>query len=130
MTLEDQRPRPEDERSLLDAARAGDERAFGSLAGRHQDGLELYRLLMLGCPDKAHDVVHEALLRGWRGLAEVAPSASVRIWLYRLATDVCLENLQGTDEFQRRPPFDPVNDDDRSNSDCAGTFGPQRRPGR
>jgi hypothetical protein len=52
------------------------------------------------------------MLRGWRGLAEVAPSASVRIWLYRLATDACMENLQGTDEFSAGHRFDPVNDDD------------------
>ncbi len=95
----------EDERSLLAAARAGDERAFGSLAGRHRAGLELYCLLMLGCPDRAQAVVHEALLRGWRGRDQLAASVSARIWLYHLATDVCLEDLDGTDEFRRQPPF-------------------------
>jgi RNA polymerase sigma-70 factor, ECF subfamily len=95
MTLDDQGPRTEDELSLFAAARAGDERAFGSLAERHRRGLERYCLLMLGCPDQAHAVVHEALLRGWRGLDEVPASVSARIWLYRLATSVCLEDLEG-----------------------------------
>ncbi|MFZ1995346.1 MAG: hypothetical protein WAU75_14625 [Solirubrobacteraceae bacterium] len=113
MTLTDPTRGAEQERRLLAAAQAGDERAFGSLAGRHRPGLELYCLLMLGCPHKAHAVVHEALWRGWCGLEDVAPSASTRIWLYRLATEVCLENLEGTDEFQRPPPFDCMNDDDR-----------------
>jgi RNA polymerase sigma-70 factor (ECF subfamily) len=112
MTPDDAELEPDDKRSLLAAAQAGDEHAFGSLAGCHRGGLELYCLLMLGCPDRAHAVVHEALLRAWRGLDEVAPSASVRIWLYGLATDVCLENLDRTDESAPRPPFDQVNDDD------------------
>jgi DNA-directed RNA polymerase specialized sigma24 family protein len=82
-----------DERTLLAEARAGDEKAFGRLASRHRPGLELYCELMLGCPHHAHDAVCETLLRGWRGLGRVPPSASARIWLYGLATDVCLEDL-------------------------------------
>lgn len=113
MSLDDPQPWPhEDERSLLAAAQAGDERAFGSLARAHRGGLELYCLLMLGCPDRAHAVVHEALLRGWRGLDEMAASASARIWLYRLVTQVCLENLEGNDEYELQPPFDPVDGDE------------------
>ena len=80
-----------DEPSLLAAARAGDEQAFGRLASRHRAGLELYCRLMLGCPLEAHEAVHETLLRGWRDLQHAAPWATARIWLYRLATDVCLE---------------------------------------
>jgi RNA polymerase sigma-70 factor (ECF subfamily) len=81
-----------DDRSLLAAARAGDEEAFGRLATRHRPGLELYCFLMLGCPCDAREAVHETLLRGWRELRRVPPSASARIWLYRLATDVCLHD--------------------------------------
>jgi DNA-directed RNA polymerase specialized sigma24 family protein len=91
-----------DEHSLLTAARAGDEQAFGRLASRHLQGLELYCRLMLGCPHQAHDAVHETLLRGWRDLDRVAPSGSPRIWLYRLATHVCLEDLDAADDSRRR----------------------------
>jgi RNA polymerase sigma-70 factor (ECF subfamily) len=90
----------EDERSLIAAAREGDEQAFGLLASCHRPGLELFCQLMLGCPHDGHDAVHETLLRGWRDLHRVAPSGSPRIWLYRLATDVCLEDLE---RRQRRP---------------------------
>ena len=90
-----------DERCLLAAARAGDERAFGRLASRHRPGLERFCQLMLGCPHQAHEAVGETLLRGWRDLDRVAPSASARIWLYRLATDVCVEDLDRTDESGR-----------------------------
>jgi RNA polymerase sigma-70 factor (ECF subfamily) len=97
-----------DERCLLAAARAGDETAFGRLASRHRHGLERFCLLMLGCPQRAHDAVCETLLRGWRNVDCVAPSASARIWLYRLATYVCLEDLDATDEFRSPRPFDGV----------------------
>lgn len=102
----------EDERRLLAAARAGDEQAFGRLAGHHRRGLELFCQLMLGCPDEAHEAVQEALLRGWRGLDRVEPSATARIWLYRLATDVCLEDLIETDEPRDPGPFDCARDHD------------------
>jgi RNA polymerase sigma-70 factor (ECF subfamily) len=84
----------EEERSLLAAARDGDERAFGCLIARHRPGLELYCHLMLGRREDAHQAVCETLLRGWRDLHRAAPCASARIWLYRLATDVCLEDIE------------------------------------
>jgi deazaflavin-dependent oxidoreductase (nitroreductase family) len=102
-----------DERVLLAEARAGDEKAFGRLASRHRPGLERYCQLMLGCPHHANEAVCESLLRGWRELDRVAPSASARIWLYRLATEVCLEDLDATDQSQRRQPLDRTNADDR-----------------
>ncbi len=102
-----------DERGLLAQARAGDEKAFGRLASRHRTGLERYCQLMLGCPQHAHEAVCESLLRGWRDLDRVAPSASARLWLYRIATDVCLEDLDGTDESQRRQSLDRTDAEDR-----------------
>ena len=84
-----------DERWLLAAARAGDELAFGRVASSYRPGLERFCCLMLGCPDQAHEAVCETLLRGWCELRRGAPSASARIWLYRLATHVCLEDLDG-----------------------------------
>jgi RNA polymerase sigma-70 factor (ECF subfamily) len=82
-----------EERSLLEAARAGDETAFGRLVSRHRPGLELLCVLMLGCPHRARDAVCEALMRGWRSVDLLAPSASARIWLYGLTINVCLEDL-------------------------------------
>ena len=99
-----------DERCLLAAARAGDEQAFGRLASCHRPGLERFCELMLGCPHQAHEAVGETLLRCWSELARGGPSASARIWLYRLATEVCLEELDRTDESRRPRPFDGVRD--------------------
>ena len=99
-----------DERCLLAAARAGDQKAFGRLASLHRQGLERFCQLMLGCPHRGHEAVCETLLRGWRSVDRVAPSTSARIWLYRLATQVCLEDLDGTDESRAPRPFDGVRD--------------------
>ena len=104
-----------DEPHLLAAARAGDELAFGRLASRYRPGLELFCQLMLGCPHAAHDAVGETLLRGWRDVRRVAPAGAPRIWIYRLATQVCLEDLDRADESRGRGPFDGVRDtNDRS----------------
>jgi|SRR5438270_4143462 len=89
--------RIDEDRGLLAAARLGDERAFGRLVEHHRPGLELYCELMLGCPDRGHEAVQEALLRGWHDLDCVQQAASARIWLYRLATGVCLEDPDRTD---------------------------------
>jgi DNA-directed RNA polymerase specialized sigma24 family protein len=100
------------DRSLLAAARRGDAYAYGRLVEHHRRELELYCELMLGHPDEAHEAVQEALLRGWRELDRVDPPASARIWLYRLATGVCLEDRVGTGEFPCPRAFDPPKDHD------------------
>ena len=98
------------ERTLLAAARAGDELAFGALTSGYRPGLERFCRLMLGCPHAARDAACETLLRGWRDLGRGAPPASARIWLYRLATDVCVEDLEASDESGGPRPFDGVRD--------------------
>ena len=56
-----------DDRALLTAARAGDERAFACLLERHRCDLETYCYLMLGCPHAAARVVRTTALVAWRG---------------------------------------------------------------
>jgi RNA polymerase sigma-70 factor (ECF subfamily) len=90
-----------DDRDLLAAARAGDERAFGRLVFRHQRGLESYCHLMLGCPHQGQEAVRSTVLRAWRGRESGDGPADVRIWLYGLATQACLERIGGRDDFRR-----------------------------
>lgn len=84
-----------DEGSLLAAARAGDERAFGRLVECHRKGLEQFCLLMLGDRAAAKCVLEETVLCAWRERELVEPIATVRIWLYRIAMLTCLEDLDG-----------------------------------
>ena len=83
--------------ALAAAARTGDGRAFAQLAERHRGELEVYCYRMLGSLEDAQDVVQEVLLRAWRKRAGFEGRASFRAWLYRIATNACL------DELDKRP---------------------------
>jgi RNA polymerase sigma-70 factor (ECF subfamily) len=82
---------------LLDAARDGDELAFRSLVEPHRAGLHAHCYRMLGSLHDAEDALQEAMLRAWRGLPGLAGAGSLRPWLYRIATNACL------DAVARRP---------------------------
>jgi RNA polymerase sigma-70 factor (ECF subfamily) len=85
------------EQDLFDAARGGDEDAFRKLAEQHRAGLLAHCYRMLGSMHDAEDALQEILLRVWRGLPGFAGRSSLRTWIYRIATNVCL------DAIARRP---------------------------
>jgi RNA polymerase sigma-70 factor, ECF subfamily len=79
------------ERALLAAARAGDADAYRRLVEPHRRELHAYCYRMLGSVHDAEDALQEALLRSWRGLGGFAGRSSLRSWLYRIATNACLD---------------------------------------
>ena len=81
----------------LTAARSGDEEAFGRLVTRHRRELVAHCYRMLGSPQDAEDALQETLLAAWRGLPGFEGRSSLRTWLYRVATSVCLR------QARRRP---------------------------
>jgi DNA-directed RNA polymerase specialized sigma24 family protein len=74
-------------------ARSTDDDAFGSLLECHRRGLELFCLLMLGDPDVASDAMAETVLAASHDCRLVEDQATARMWLYRIATHVCLEAI-------------------------------------
>src|SRR2546429_8147414 len=85
------------ERDLLESARGGDEGAYGRLVESHRSELHAHCYRMLGSIHDAEDALQEAFLRAWRGLPKFEGRSSVRSWLYRIATNTCL------DAIERRP---------------------------
>jgi RNA polymerase sigma-70 factor (ECF subfamily) len=85
---------------LLAEARAGDGDAFSELTEPYRRELQVHCYRMLGSLQDAEDAVQDALLSAWRGLAGFEERASLRNWLYRIATNRCLDALRTA---SRRP---------------------------
>ncbi|HEX3588867.1 MAG TPA: RNA polymerase subunit sigma-70 [Pseudonocardiaceae bacterium] len=76
------------------AALAGDERAFGALVDRHRRALHVHCYRMLASFDEAEDAVQETFLRAWRHRDTFDGSSLFRAWLYKIATNVCVDQLR------------------------------------
>jgi RNA polymerase sigma-70 factor (ECF subfamily) len=87
------------------------EAAFGALTEQYRRELLMHCYRMLGSFDDAEDMLQETLLHAWRGLHTLRHQAALRAWLYRIATNMCLDAI----ETRRRrglpnlslSPFDP-----------------------
>jgi RNA polymerase sigma-70 factor, ECF subfamily len=90
-----------DEAALLDLALSGDEAAFTAIVAPLQRELHVHCYRMLGSFDDADDALQETLLAAWRGLRSFEKRATVRTWLYRIATNTCLNLVRAA---ARRPP--------------------------
>ncbi len=79
------------ELALLEAARKGDEDAYRRLVEPRRAELHAHCYRMLGSVQDAEDALQDALLRAWRGLPRFERRSSTRSWLYRIATNTCLD---------------------------------------
>ena len=90
--------------AVLGRARAGDEDAFRALTDPHRRELQLHCYRILGSVHDAEDMVQETLLAAWRSLAAFEGRASVRSWLYTIATNRCLNALRARSRRPREVP--------------------------
>nr|WP_239157993.1 RNA polymerase subunit sigma-70 [Streptomyces sp. SID13726] len=85
---------------------AGGEPDFGALTERYRREIQVHCYRMTGSYDEAEDLVQETFLRAWRAWGGFQGRASARIWLYRIATNACLDLLRRTARRPRR--YEPV----------------------
>ena len=94
----------------LEAARRGDETAFARIVAPHRAGLQHHCYRMLGSAADAEDALQDSLLRAWRGLPGFEGRSSLRAWLYRIATNVCLKLIERRPKRVLPPDHGPAGD--------------------
>jgi RNA polymerase sigma-70 factor (ECF subfamily) len=100
-----------EEGSVLEAVTSGDEAAFGALAETHRRQLQVHCYRMVGSVDDAEDLVQETMLRAWRSRATFEGRTSFRNWLYRIATNACLNAIERSPRRVTAPEVVPPTDD-------------------
>src|SRR5262245_55160016 len=83
-----------DDRKLIEEARRGNHDAFGQLVQRYQRRAYAVALGMVHDPDDARDVCQEAFLRAHRNLGNFEGEARFFTWLYRIVTNLCIDQLR------------------------------------
>ena len=108
---------------LIDAARNGDDAAFRRLVEGERAALHAHCYRMLGSLHDAEDAFQETMLRAWRGLRGFEGRSSLRGWLYRIATNVCIDAIQ-----RRRKRTQPFEYGAATNHGRETPGGPEREP--
>ena len=88
----------------LAAARRGDSQAFSELTDPYRRELQVHCYRILGSLHEAEDMVQETMLRAWKRLETYEGRASFRSWLYKIATNVCLDTLDSKRSRRLLPP--------------------------
>ncbi len=99
---------------LVLAAQAGDRTAFDTLVGPYRRELLVHCYRMLGSVHDAEDLVQETLVRAWEKRATFTSPGSYRAWLYRIATNLCLNALTRVPQRSLPPSAHPQTDPTRS----------------
>src|SRR6187401_1059364 len=85
---------------------------LGAQLEQHRRELTAYAYRMLGSSFEAEDAVQETMIRAWRGYERFEGRAALRSWLYRIATNVCLDMLSGRERRARPMDLGPARSPD------------------
>ena len=88
---------------------------LGAQLEQHRRELTAYAYRMLGSSFEAEDAVQETMIRAWRGYERFEGRAALRSWLYRIATNVCLDMLSGRERRARPMDLGPAREPIESN---------------
>ncbi len=90
-----------DDLNLIDRFNKGDSSAFGEIVNKYQD--KIYNLCrhMLGNADDAEDAAQDVFLKAYQALPKFQPNASLYTWLYRIATNTCID-------YKRKPVWESL----------------------
>jgi len=83
-----------DEKALIRAAQEGDQDAFGQLVRAYDQSVLRLAMNLLRSPEDAQDVYQEAFLRVYRNLNSFRFDCSFHTWLYRIVTNLCLDQMR------------------------------------
>src|SRR5216683_713360 len=105
--------KPATQTALVLSAQAGDKTAFNTLVEPYQRELLVHCYRMLGSVHDAEDLVQETLIRAWEKRATFTTPGSFRAWLYRIATNLCLNTLTRVPRRSLPPSTHPQTDPTR-----------------
>ena len=118
MSDNDETPDRGEREAVVVAVQTGDESTFASLVERHRRELQVHCYRMLGNLEDAEDLVQETFARAWRNRAGFKGRSTYRAWLYRIATNACLDTIKRNKRrvkvvdlpptADRRPSYDEV----------------------
>lgn len=100
---------PIDEKKWLKKAAAGSAEAFEQLVLKYQTAVYNLCLRMTGDPEDAADMTQESFLKAWRNLESFQGNSAFSTWLYRLASNTCLDHLRSV---KRKPQLSLVMEDE------------------
>lgn len=101
--MTDARPLGTDEAAFIATARSGDAARFARITERHRLELQVHCYRMLANYEDAQDLTQETFLRAWNKRESFKGRAALRTWLYRIATNACLDFLDKRDRRTTRP---------------------------